>query len=145
MRIELLSSCYPSWHILCPSNYEWRVVYKTWCQWQHIGKWSFITRIFEDTSLTKVTCMKISGRCIITGHNSGDVLLWACGNHVKVASHLRPVTSLGVMVYSGEYKFPVVYYAFFFQLDTHKERCIYMHVSVQELLVFRLNLVLGDQ
>jgi len=88
--------------------------------------------------------MKISGRCIITGHNNGDVLLWACSNHVKVASHLRPITALGVMVYSGEYISPVVYYAFLFQLDMHKKRCIYIHVSVQELLVFRLNLVLED-
>jgi len=127
VRIDLLNSCYPSWHISCPSNYEWRVVYKTWCQWQHIEKWPFITRTFEDTSLTKVICMKISGRCIITGHMNGDVLLWTCSNHVKVTSHLRPVTSLGVMVYSGEYKSPVVYYAFLFQLDTH--------ISVQEQLV----------
>jgi hypothetical protein len=79
--------------------------------------------------------MKISGRCIITGHNNGDVLLWACRYPVKVASHRRPVRALGVMVYSGEYKSLVVYYAFLFQLDTHKERCIYIHISVQELLV----------
>ncbi|GFG33174.1 hypothetical protein Cfor_06758 [Coptotermes formosanus] len=102
IRTELLSSCWPGWHILCPSNYEWRVVYKTWCQWHHIGKWSFITKIFEDTSLTPVTCMKISGRCITTGHSNGDVLLWSYSNRVKVASHLRYVTALGVMVYTGE-------------------------------------------
>lgn len=95
-----------------------------WCQWHHVREWSFITRIFEDTSLTPVTCMKISGRCIITGHENGDVLLWACSNHVPVASHLRCVTALGVMVYSGEYISPVVYYTFLFQLDTHEERCI---------------------
>jgi len=38
----------------------------------------------------------------------------------------------------------VVYYVFLFQLDTHKERSMYIHISVQELMVFRLNLVLGD-
>jgi len=53
--------------------------------------------------------MKISGSCIITGHNNGAVLLWAYSNHVMVASHLRPVTGLGVLVYSGEYKSLVVY------------------------------------
>lgn len=58
-----------------------------------------------------MTCMKISGRCITTGHDNGDVLLWSYSHHVKVASHLRCVTALGVMVYSGEYGSPVVYSA----------------------------------
>jgi hypothetical protein len=68
--------------------------------------------------------MKISGRCITTGHSNGDVLLWSYSNRVKVASHLRYVTALGVMVYTGEYKSPVVYCAFLLQMDTHRGGCI---------------------
>jgi hypothetical protein len=74
--------------------------------------------------------MKISGRCIITGHDNGNVLLWSYSNHVKVASHLRCVTALGVMVYSGEYKSPVVYGVFLLQLDTHTHRRMYLYTGL---------------
>jgi hypothetical protein len=66
--------------------------------------------------------MKISGRCIITGHINGEVILWDCSHHVKIASHLRFVKALGVMVYSGEYKSTVVCHAFLFQLDPQGQK-----------------------
>jgi hypothetical protein len=58
--------------------------------------------MFEDASLRPVTCMKISGTCVTTGHNNGDVFLWSYNNCVKVTSHVKCVTDLGVMVYSGK-------------------------------------------
>jgi hypothetical protein len=105
VRIELLNSCHPTWHILCPSNSEWRVIYETWCQWHHVGKWGFITNTVsgEDFSLDPVTCMKTSGRYVISGHTNGGVFLWDSNGSVKVASHARDVTDLSMMVYSGEF------------------------------------------
>lgn len=103
VRIDLLNNCYPGWHDLSLRDSEWKIVYKTWCQWHHVGKWAFITKtLFEDTSLRPVTCMKTSGTCVTTGHNNGDVLLWCYSNYVKVTSHKKCVTDLGVMVYGGE-------------------------------------------
>lgn len=48
-------------------------------------------------------CVKVSGRCVISGHTDGDVFLWNSNDSVKVASHMTAVTSLGTMVYSGEF------------------------------------------
>jgi hypothetical protein len=77
--------------------------------------------VFEDPSLRPVTCMKTSGRCVTTGHNNGDVFLWSYNNYVKVTSHKKCVTDLGVMVYSGEYSSLVFYYAFLHKVD---KRCV---------------------
>jgi hypothetical protein len=68
--------------------------------------------VFEDTSLRPVTCMKISGTCLTTGHGNGDVFLWSYNGYIKAASHRRYVTDLGVMVCSGECSSLVVSYAF---------------------------------
>lgn len=103
VRIELLNSCYPRWHIMCPSNSDWRVVYKTWCEWHSVGKWSFITNAMDgDSYLNAVMCVKISGRYIISGHTDGGVYLWNSNNFVRVASHMTAVIDLGMMVYNGE-------------------------------------------
>lgn len=56
-----------------------------------------------DFNLEPATCMKISGRYIISGHTYGGVYLWDSNAFVKVASHMTPVIDLGVMVFSGEF------------------------------------------
>ncbi|XP_069696935.1 uncharacterized protein [Periplaneta americana] len=101
-RLEVLDKSFPSWHLSCLSEAEWREVYKNWCQWQHLDSWGYKTRtICEDTHIAPVTCMRTSGTSVVTGHHYGDVFLWGDDDVVNVTLHVRHVTDLSLMVYGG--------------------------------------------
>ncbi|XP_069696934.1 uncharacterized protein [Periplaneta americana] len=102
-RLEVLDKSFPSWHLSCLSEAEWREVYKNWCQWQHLDSWGYKTRtICEDTHIAPVTCMRTSGTSVVTGHHYGDVFLWGDDDVVNVTLHVRHVTDLSLMVYGED-------------------------------------------
>lgn len=91
--------CYPSWYESELENAEWKTVYRKWCIWQQFGKWPFIVRSDTENTLSKVTCVKVSGKCTVTGHENGCLYMWY-NDFIEepLTRHNRDVTDLGLIV-----------------------------------------------
>ena len=120
VRTEMLQMCYPSWFESKLENADWKAVYRKWCLWQQFGKWPFIVRTFSDVEIPKVTCVKMSGAHIVTGHDNGCVFLW-CNDSLEeqlVTVHRSDVTDLGPIVGKSKLLYMTYFTAIFIDLAT---------------------------
>lgn len=85
---------------------NWQVVYKDWLQWLSLRSWRYVARCVFTAENRKesITCFRMSGNCVITGHPNGSIKLWDRYKCFlgEINSHLRDVTDLDLMKYEGK-------------------------------------------
>lgn len=78
---------------------NWKSLYKSWFRGKMIACWPQWKKHIKGFETNPVTCIKLSGAWVVTGHRNGSVQAWNrfTGDRHEVAHHLKMVTDFALM------------------------------------------------
>ncbi|PSN40185.1 hypothetical protein C0J52_12898 [Blattella germanica] len=100
VKVDLLNSNQPSWNE-SQSNINWKEIYRNWFLWKKITNWPYLTSSIVEEKLS-ISCTKISGNCVVTGHKDGYLRAWTYGESWDIGHHEKYVTDIGVMISNAD-------------------------------------------